>query len=177
MRVNIHNQCSDFKLIDRKYLRRAINWYKEPDVEVDAGSMTNAVLISPRAAFEGALTYQLQKEGVESDDQLESTATLLFVAWKFEGYKVLRACVHLIEYGKQITWNEYKLREYHQRYVNQFSTYTGPIEDTWLTRDGTVLMTRLELDFIQRNGVLNITISEGVKDEHTKRSKWISLER
>jgi hypothetical protein len=34
-------------------------------------------------------------------------------------------------------------------------------------------MTKLELDFTQRNGVLNITISEGVEDEHTKRPVWI----
>jgi hypothetical protein len=83
----------------------------------------------------------------------------------------------LIECDKQIKWNRYKLEEYRQRYASQLSTYTSPIEDTWLMHDGTVLMTRLELNSTQRGDVLNITISEGIKDEHTKIPELISLER
>jgi hypothetical protein len=37
-------------------------------------------------------------------------------------------------------------------------------------------MTGLELDFTQRDGVLNITISEGVKDNHTRMPELIDLE-
>jgi hypothetical protein len=66
-------------------------------------------------------------------------------------------------------WDMVKLKEYCQRYANQLDTYTDPIRDTWLTRDGAVLVTRLELDFMQRNDVLNIAISEGIKDDHTKK--------
>jgi hypothetical protein len=177
MKVNIHNQCSDFKL---KYLIRywrRLNWNKNLDVEVDTCSMTSAYLTSLLATFEGSLTYQLQRKCDKYDDQLESVSAMLFVAWKSEGYKAPRVHVCLIEYDKRIKWNGYKLGEYYQRYANQLSTYTGPIKDTWLTRNGTILMTRLELDFTQRDGVLNIIISEGVWDGRTKIPEWISPER
>jgi hypothetical protein len=171
-KVNIHNQCSDFNLTTRTWFKRNINWHKEPDVEVDAGSMTSADFVPYFAAFEGSLTYQLQRKHTESDDQLKSTYTLLFITWKSEGYKELCAHVRLIECDKQIRWDFHKVKEYHQRY--QFSTYAGPIKDTWLIYDGTVLTTGLELDFTQRDGVLNITISEGVADDHTKIPSWVS---
>jgi hypothetical protein len=172
MKMNIHNQCSDFKLTNRESFIINTAWNKRADVEVDAGSMISADLTSYWAAFGGSLTYQLRRKSGKFDDQLESTCTLLFITWRSEGYKKLRACVHLIEYDKQITWNFYKLREYCQRYHSRLNTYAGPIKDTWLIHDGTVLMTRLELDFTQRDGILNITISEGVRNEHTKRPKW-----
>jgi hypothetical protein len=177
MKINIHNQCPNFKLTNQKNFIASTEWIKEPNVEVDAGSMTSADLKSYLATFEGGLTYQLQRKHVESDDQLESTHTLLCITLKYEGYRMLCACVRLIEYDKQIMWNEYKLREYYQRYANQFGIYNGPIEDIWLTCDDTMLMTRLELDFTQSNSVLNIIISEGIRYGCTKKPEWINPER
>jgi hypothetical protein len=168
MKVNIHNQCSDFKLTSRKWFNTCAYWNESPGEEVDARSMMSVGLISSLTEFEGSLMYQLQRKRVESDDQLESTYTLLFITWKSEGYKELRARVHLIVCDKQIKWNGYRLREYYQRCVSQLCTYTGPIEDTWLLHGGTVLMIGLELYFTQRDGVLSVTISDGVKDNHTK---------
>jgi hypothetical protein len=40
-----------------------------------------------------------------------------------------------------------------------------------------VLMTELELDFTQRDGVLNIIISERNNDNHARRPKWINLNK
>jgi hypothetical protein len=99
------------------------------------------------------------------------------VIWKSEGYKNFRMLLQLIKYGKKIYWDETMLEEYYQRYANQLSTYTGPIKDTWSISDGTVLMAKLELDFTQRDGVLNLTISEGIRDEHTRRPERIDPER
>jgi hypothetical protein len=99
------------------------------------------------------------------------------VGWKSEGYKELCACVCLIECDKTFPWHKVNTEEYYQRYTNQFGIYTGPIKDTWLTHDGAVLTTKLELYFTQRNDVLNITISEGISDDHTKRPVWINPER
>jgi hypothetical protein len=172
MSVNIRNRCSDFKLIN--LIRSAPHMTRYPNAEVDAGSMTSATLTPSCAVFEGSLMYQLQRKDVRSDDQLESTYTLLFIAWESEGCRELRACVRMIECDEQIKWNSYKLKEYCQRYASRLSAYTGPIEDTWLIHDGTVLTTRLELDFPQRDGRLYITISEGSRDNRTKISAWIS---
>jgi hypothetical protein len=169
MKMNIHNQCLYFKLTNGNLVDTLVNWNMTPKVEVDAGKMTSGVLTSCCAVFEVSLTYRLQKRHFKFDD--EPTYTLLFVTWKLEGYKVLHAYMHLIECDKQIKWNSYKLKEYCQRYHSQLDTYTDPIKDTWLIHDDTVLMTRLELDFTQSYGVLKITISERIKDGHTKREK------
>jgi hypothetical protein len=146
-------------------------------MKVDAGSIMSAVSTPYLTAFEGSLTYQPQRKHVKSDDQLEPTYTLLFITWKSEGYKELCARVRLIEYDKHIKWNQYKLEEYRQKYHSQLNTYTGPIQNAWLLRDGTVLTTKLELGFALRNGVLDIIISEGVKDDYTRRPEWVDLEK
>jgi hypothetical protein len=177
MEVTIHNQCSDFKLTDAAYLLNNIGWVEPPNVEIDAGSMTRVDLLPLRMAFDGGLLYFLKRKHVETDNQLESNIYRLFIGWKHEGYKKLRAFVQLIECDKTFGWDKFKPEEYFQRYISQLSTYTGPIKDTWLIYDGTVLMTELELDFTKRDGRLNLTISEGVSDGHTKRPEWINLNR
>jgi hypothetical protein len=172
MKVNIHNQCSDFNLTNRNWYKTHASWNKEPAEEINAGNMMSAVLTSSWAGFRGMVIYQLQK-CAKSDDQLESIYTLFFIAWKHECYKKLRVFVKLIECDKTFHWNKIGPKEYYQRYASQLSTYTGPIKDTWLIHDGIVLMTRLELNFTQSDDELNIVISEGVKDEHIKRPVWI----
>jgi hypothetical protein len=177
MKLNIHNQCSDFKLTNRKCFSNFMSWNKYPDAEVDTGSTMIAVLTSSWAEFSGAIMYKLQRKRVKSGSQPESTSTLLFVAWKYEGYKKLHLFVRLMECDRTFHWEKFKLEEYYQRYTHQPNTYTSSIKNTWLTRDGTVLMARLKLDSTQSNGVLNIVISEGAKDKHTKRPIWINPER
>jgi hypothetical protein len=67
-KMNIHNQCSDFKLINRECFITPMSWNKKPDAEVDAGRMTSADLSSYWTVFEGSLTYQLQRRHVEYND-------------------------------------------------------------------------------------------------------------
>jgi hypothetical protein len=174
MKVNIYNQCSGFKLVDRKCSNVFMNWNKKPDMEVDSDSMMSADLISYWATFEGSLTYQLQEKRVISSNRRKSKTTLLFVAWKSEGYKMLRVLVQLIECDKQTKWNPFKLEEYRQRCANQLNVYTGFIEDIWLIHDGTVLITRLGMKFMQGCHVLNISISEGVMNRYDARPIWIN---
>jgi hypothetical protein len=146
-------------------------------LEVDAGNMTSVEFTPLLAAFEGVLSYVLKRKYVGSSERFEATHIRLFVAWKSEGYKKLRACVNLVECDEKFNWYNTKLEEYCQRYASQLSPCTNPIRDTWLIHDGIVLTTRAELDFTQIDGVLNITISEGVKDDHTRRPVWIDPKR
>jgi hypothetical protein len=168
MKVNIHNQCSDFILTKQGNFSHGTNWNSYCNWRVDAGSMMSAALTPLLATSEVALAYKLERKLVRPVNQSESTHILFSVAWKSEGYKKGRVFVHLIEYDEWFDWSRIKLEEYYQKYANQLCTYTDPIRNTWLTHDGTVLMTELELDFTQRDGVLNVTISEGTRDDHTK---------
>jgi hypothetical protein len=132
-------------------------------------------LVPSLAAFEDILTYELERKRIESSDRLESTP--IHVIWKSVGYEKLHVFVQLIEYDEQFNWDKVKLKDCYHHQFNQFSIYTGPIEDTYLTHDVTILMTGLELDFTQRDGVLNITIYEGIKDDHVKIPELFHLER
>jgi hypothetical protein len=177
MKVNIHNQCSDFKLIEGEYFIINANYNDKPDREVDTGNMMNVDLIPFLSTFGSGLTYELQSRYDKHGNQRESTHVRFLVAWKSEGYKKFFVFVHLMEYDKWFDWDRINLKECYQRYASQFCTYTNPIKNTWLIYNDTALMTELELDFTQRDGVLNITISEGIRDEYTKRSEWIYLKR
>jgi hypothetical protein len=175
MKVNIHNQCSDFKLKYGGYFPNGIgNGNVGLVQEIDTDSMKSIDLEHFLATYEGIVAYALRRKHVKPGNQTESAEILLSVAWKSEGYKNFRVLVHLIEYNKWSYGGVIKMKEYYQRYADQLSTYTGPIEDTWLIDDGIVLMTRLELNFTQRDGVLNVAISEGIGGDRTKRLEWIT---
>jgi hypothetical protein len=209
MKVNIHNQCSEFKLTNQEYFDSDItddelpeeddddDDYDDEDEEEnededeeddeeeeddydDSDDDTRDMNIGYKpslSAFGGALMYELEREDVESDDQSESIYTKLFIAWKSKGYKDLCVFLHLIESEDLFYFGKAILEEYYQRHANQLSIYTDPIKDTWLLRDGTVLMTKLELDFTQRDGALSVTISKGIKDDHTRKPVWVNMER
>jgi hypothetical protein len=177
MKVNIHNQYSGFGLRRLSYINVSAKNVNGPDEEVDAGGMDSFDLIYLRPTFHGIITYILERKNVETGNRPELMDIRLFVAWKSEGYKKFRVFAHLIECDKQLHWSTTELDEYYQRYINQLHIYNGPIEDTWLIPDGTVLKTRLELDFALQDGALNITISEGIRNGRTKRPKSINPEK
>jgi hypothetical protein len=174
MKVNIHNQCSGFKLTNGGFFSVGTSWSWYPHTSIDTGDTMSVEFDSFLARFEGVIAYKLQKECTKTNEQPEPTHIRLFIAWKSECYKKFCVFIHLVEYNEMTSWYQFTSEEYYQRYTNQLNTYTSPIKDIWLMHDGTVLKTELDLDFTQRDGVLNITISEGVEDDYTRRSIWIN---
>jgi hypothetical protein len=167
MNVNIHNQCSNFKLTDRKCFSYGAGWNRCSTREIEDGSIMSVELKSSPETFEGVVMYELRRKYVKS------TTIQLLVAWKSGWDKEFYVCIRLLECNESFVWNEVRLKEYFQRYARQLSTYTCPVKNTWLMHDSTVLMTRLELTFVKRDGRLNVTISEGIKDHYTKVPTWI----
>jgi hypothetical protein len=62
MQVNIHNQCSDFKLVNRGYLSDGTAWNGYPYWKVDTDRMMPLDLQVSLATFKGVLTYGLQRK-------------------------------------------------------------------------------------------------------------------
>jgi hypothetical protein len=154
VKVNIRNQCSHFKLIRRGYFSTGVFLNGHPAQEIDAGRMKSFGFESSPLVFGGILTYELERYE-KPHEEFELAHVLLFIVWKSEGYRKLHVHINLVECDERFYWSNAKLDEYYRSYVDQLSTYAGPIRDTWLTRNGTVLMTRLELDFTQRHDALN----------------------
>jgi hypothetical protein len=153
--------------MDRRYLSNGAYWDKRPDWRVNAGSMMSTDLTPFLSTFGGIITYELEKKNIES------TYILLFIAWRYECYKNVRVFVQLIEGSETFDWYTTKLEMHYQRYASQFFIYTGPIKNTWLMRDGKMFRTKLELDFTQRDGILNIIISERSKSKHIRKPIWL----
>jgi hypothetical protein len=170
MKLNIHNECLDFKLKDQKYLSYDAGWKRYSVRETKVDSMMSIEFKFSLETFEGIVMYELRRE------YAESTTIQLFVAWKSEGYKKFCTYVHLLECDESFVWNETRLKEYYQRYTHRLCTYTSPIKNTWVIHDGTVLVTELALNFMNRDGRLNVTISEGIKDDYTKMPMGINPE-
>jgi hypothetical protein len=61
MSVNIHNQCTNFKLTNRKYFSHGLWWDLHLDKEIEAGGTTSADLRTLMEVSEGAIMYQLKK--------------------------------------------------------------------------------------------------------------------
>jgi hypothetical protein len=174
MKVNIYNQCLNFKLMNRGCFSNGIVQGENLAPEVDTSSMMSVGFRPVPSVFKDVMTYELRRKCVKSSEELDLIHIRFFVVWKTGGHKKLRAYINSVEYEEKLYWNNTRLEEYYQRHASQLYTYTGPIKDTWLMHDGTVLMTELELDFTQRHDVLNITISEGIGDEYTRRPKLIN---
>jgi hypothetical protein len=172
MTVLICNRCSDFGLkLGGSYISGAES--KAYDQKADNDNTRYFGLSTVLEDFKGIIMYGLERKHFKLGNRHEQTRTLLLIAWESEGYKKFRVFVRLVECNKWPLWGSAELEEHFQRYTNQLCTYTGPIKDTWSIYDGIILMTRLELDFTQRDGVLIITVSEGVSDDHTKIPEWI----
>jgi hypothetical protein len=167
MKVDIHNQCLNFKLTDQECCSYSAGWNMYSVQEAETDRMMSVEFKYSLEAFKGAIMCELRRE------YIEQTHIWLLVVWRSVGYKKFRICVCLLECYESFVWNENRLREYYQRYARQLDRYTGPIEDTWLIHDGAVLMTRLELSFLKRDSKLNMTISEGIKDAYTNIPVWI----
>jgi hypothetical protein len=175
MKVNIHNQCSDYMLLYLGHFGGYFKWDYYDAQEIDSDSMRSIDLTPDWAVIEGSLVYKLERKHIKSNDQPEPMHIQLSIFWKSEGYRDFCVFVHLRECNRWPDWDEFEVKEHYQRHASQLCTYTGPIRDTWLISGDTVLMTELKLDFTQRDGVLNIAISEGIRSEHTKIPEWVYL--
>jgi hypothetical protein len=102
-----------------------------------------------------------------------SKMTRLLVAWKIDRSGGSKVRIILVECDDKLVLNEDKLAQLYKR-VNDIPSGYHAI--TWLMCDNTVLETTYEIE--QKTGIeLEITISEGDKDENTKSALWIDPER
>jgi CHAD domain-containing protein len=103
--------------------------------------------------FEGALLFELQRP-FDSHCNLDTLTTevnkkekkciQMLVAWKVKDYKSFIYVV-LIEYAKEFTWNEDKLRRLYHENRDRLEKCDDTISDTWFMDDDAVLKTSFKL--------------------------------
>jgi hypothetical protein len=179
LKVNlmIHHQFPGIELVSPICACDGATCYLSPDQSVVVGFTTQAGFnIHPdKNESIGILMYELNtdppnKEAISN----EEVCIQLVMIWKVHESGRFYAYSFLIEHDKNRVWDE--LMELARRYES-FIMQHGPIEDTWLMRDHTVLMIRANVAFEEEYYKLEMTISEGSINKYTWRIWYIDVEK
>jgi hypothetical protein len=181
VKLLIHNQCPGIELVSPVYAFSGVTRNPLLNRRVYVGSTTQVGFEINFSCGEpiGILMYELMnkkrsnKDAISSGD--EATCTQLVVIWKVNNSKEFYACLRLIEHDKGCVWNRDKLMELIERYI-LFSIQHDPIENTWLMRDNTVLMTSLNITCETHYKLEMIISKTSIKDD-AQRLQYISMNR
>jgi hypothetical protein len=190
MKVNIHNQCSNTKLISLVYFCNDAVCPKLSDQQIDIGTKMKACfeINATQDDFEGALLFKLQREESRSNIYLsnlfvqqkysndEAKCVRMLIAWKVRISKIF-LYVSLVEHAKNFALNEEILKKLYSKNQNWIRRYNDIRSDTWIMDDDTVLKTTSSArDF---KGILELSVSifEGKKSGLDMRPLGVNFKR
>jgi hypothetical protein len=177
--VHVHNQCSDFELVSPVYFGKNAIWHILPDEKVDINTMTRASFRRDASihGFESALIYEIQRKNIKSNDQSnvnntkeKSTSIQLLVILRRDDSGECSIRAVLIKHSVTITWDEDTLEKLYSIHLALLRSYD--IKSTWLLDGETVLVTASKWRSI--NSPIEITISEGIRDDTSTEPLWVS---
>jgi hypothetical protein len=179
-KLNIHNQCSNVNLISSTYITgEELECHRSPDHKVCAGdTMRSGFIIKVSNQSYGALIYKLQRKQLHEFNETSedtSSAIHLLVVWEISKSNKLYADVLLVEHDKGFDWEKDSLKELCRNNINRFRLWPGSVTETWSLNDSMALMVTSKM--MNRDYILDITISEVEKDNDTRMPVHINLER
>jgi hypothetical protein len=177
VKLIIHHQFPGIELVSPVYARDGATCYLLPDQRLDVGSTTQAgfKLDFPYECSTDILMYKLRRKNIDQSDD-EAIYTQFFMIWEIDSFRRFRAASYLIEHDEGNVWNEDKLMELVENYRKHQIQHV-PIEETWLMRDNTVLMTCLNVTCEEECYKLEMTISEASIRDDTRRPQYIDVDR
>jgi hypothetical protein len=153
--------------------------HRPPDYNVCTGDTTRSgFIIMPDDLYVGTLIYRLQRRHPRESTEISedtSSAVYLLVFWVILNFKKLHTDVLLVEHDKRFIWSKDNLEELSRKNINRFRLYTDAGTETWSLNDNTTLMTTSEI--MDKDLILDITISEVEKDNNTRIPAYIDQER
>jgi hypothetical protein len=176
VKLIIHNQLPGVELVSPVYAGEGITCYLSPDQIIDVGFTTKAGFDIDLNQSEsiGVLMYKLQRKNADEFNvdviSSEGEAKCIQLVIILEAYisKEFHVASPLIEHDKSHVWDEDKLLQL-IKHRNSFRMQHDSIEETYLMRDYTVLMTRMNIIREEECYELEMTISEGSINEDTQR--------
>jgi hypothetical protein len=179
-KLDIHNQCLNVDLVSPTYTTDdELECYRPPNYKVCVGDiMRSGFIIKWKRKSYGALIYRLQKEqSHESTEASEdaSNAVHLLVVWEIDEFEKLCADALLVECDKRFDWEKDNLKELYLKNSDLFRLLPDSAKATWLLDDNVALMTKFEI--MNRDHILNITISEVERDNCARMPVHIDLKR
>jgi hypothetical protein len=179
----INHQFAGVELVSPVYAGDIITCYLSPNQNVEVGFTVQAGfnINYDQGKSIGALMYKLQRNNIDQSNEEtissegETACTHLIMIWKiYESGETFVDSI-LIEYDKSCVWDQDSLSKLAEHY-NLFDEQ-DPIENTWLMRDNTVLMTSLNLTREEAHYKLEMTLSEGSINEDTWRPQYVGMNR
>jgi hypothetical protein len=176
--LTIHNQFPGIELIFPVYVGKGVTCHLSPDKIVDVGSTTQIGFnIDPDLdESTGVLMYKLNRKNTDQPNEEEAICIQLFTVWKACRSEEFWVVSNLIEHDKSRVRSRNKLMQI-AKGCRAFNAPHSPIEDTWLIRDNTVLMTRVSVTREEESYKLEMTVSEGSIKDDTQRPCYIGLSR
>jgi hypothetical protein len=182
VKLIIHHQFPGVELISPVYASDGATCYLSPDQRVNVDSTTQVdfnIDLSQTKSI-GILMYKLQRKDFDhaNENTISNEATYIqfVVAWEVYESGVFYVYSCLIEHDKDRVWdrdNLIKLTERCKLYDIQY----GPIEETWLMHDHTVLTISMNTTREEGCYKLEMTISEGSIKDDTQRIQYIDMDR
>jgi hypothetical protein len=185
--MNIHNQCSNTKLVLPVYFGNGTVHLKLSGRQIDTSTKMNASLgiNATQNNFKGVLLFKLQ---IYSDSQHNvNTSTKKANKEKEKYVYMLVVCkmknsnpfayAALIEYTEEYIWSENELKKLYDQNHDQFKKYNGATSGTWLMSNNMILKTSLNVIYSKRKFELGISISEEKKRDYAMRPFRINLKR
>jgi hypothetical protein len=171
----IHHRFPNVELVFSIYTGDIKACYLSPDQNVNVGSVIRAGFdIDPnQEESTGVLMYRLQRKNTEQTD--EATYLQLFIIWKVNSSKEFSVVSNLIEHDKSHVWDRDSLLKLAERY-ELANVQSKSIEDTWLMRDNTMLMTWMNITREKCYKLEMILAKTSIKDS-ARRPQYIHLDR
>jgi hypothetical protein len=179
VKLILHHQLPGIELVSPVYAGDGVECYLSPDQTVDIGSTTQAEFNINLTQDEpiGILMYELKKQvhkdAISNED--ETTCIRFYIVWKFNNVKEFCLFSDMIEYDQGCIWDRDRLIRLARRYKTV--NIHVPIEETYLMRDNTELMKKVNLTREEECYKIEITISEESRDEYTWRLEYIDVDR
>jgi hypothetical protein len=176
--LTIHHQFPGTELVSPVYASKGATCYLSPDQSVDIGSTAQVgfnINLSQSESI-GALMYKLQRKNTNEFDGDEAACIQFVIIWKVDDSKEFCVASFLIEHDKGCAWDRDGLMKLAEHY-SAFNIQHGPVEETWLMHDNTVLMTSLSVTHEEECCELEMTISETSIKDDTQRLLYIDMDR
>jgi hypothetical protein len=178
-KLSIHNQCLDVDLVSPTYINtNRSECHRPPKYKVHAGdTMRSAFTIESSDVSAGALIYKIQRkqtcESTEIGKDISSTAHLL-VIWEAFRSKLYIDMLSVV-CDKNFDWEKDNLEELYCNNSNRFRWSLYSTTETWSLDDNVALRTTFKI--MNEDRMLDMTISEGKRDNYARTPAYIDLKR
>jgi hypothetical protein len=178
IKLMVHHQLPGIKLVSPICVGSCAVCRLLPVQRVDIGSIVQAIFSVDPVQDEsvGILICKLERINTDELGEYETTFIQSVIIWKIDRFERFLVATYMIEHDEGHIWNRNKLMKLAEE-EKLFDIQHVPIEETWLTHNGMVLKTRVNVIHEGKCCKLEMAISETSIKDDTQRPLYIDVDR